>query len=133
MPGGIGLLCLLVVNLSGCSQSQTTLPNEPGPRDRLMGWPKDWSGHVGEAVTLEGTAADGNLGGLLQGEGGSIWIDGLEAWPQGFYFGGDQGKRLRVTGTVIKKDDLPVFVQRPGEPTRAGIPVHSEEEREKAK
>jgi hypothetical protein len=49
------------------------------------------------------------------------------------YSGGEQGKRLRVTGTVIRKGDLPVFVQKPGEPPRAGIPVASEEEREKAK
>jgi hypothetical protein len=84
-------------------------------------------------MTLEGTAADAKLGALLQGKEGLIWIEGLESWPEGFYSGGDQGKRLRVTGTVIRKDDLPVFVQKPGEPPGAAIPVASEEEREKAK
>jgi hypothetical protein len=84
-------------------------------------------------VTLEGTAANAKLGALLQGKDDAIWIDGLDSWPDGFYAGGDQGKRLRVTGTVIRKDDVPVFVQKPGEPPRAGIPVGSEEELEKAR
>jgi hypothetical protein len=88
-------------------------------------------GKVGQTVTLEGTAANAKAGALLQLKDGVIWIDGLDAWPEGFYTRG-QGKHLRVTGTVIEKHDLPVFVQRPGEPAPAGIPVTSEEEREKA-
>jgi hypothetical protein len=98
-----------------------------------MDWPNDWSGHVGRTVTLEGTAADAKLGALLQGKDSAIWIDGLDSWPEGFSSGGDRGKRLRVTGRLIKNDDLPVFVPRPGEAPQAGIPVTSEEEREKAK
>lgn len=98
-----------------------------------MAWPKDWSRHVGRKVALEGMAVNAKLGALLLAEGQAIWIDGLDAWPPGFYSGGDQGKRLRVTGTVIKRDDLPVFVDKPGEPVRAGIPVQSERELETAK
>jgi hypothetical protein len=129
----IGLLCFLLANVCGCAQYQAASPRVPDPQERVMAWPKDWSGHVGQTVTLEGTAADAKLGALLQGEQGAIWIDGVDSWPEGLYSGGDQGKRLRVTGTVIKKDDLPVFVQRPGEPPRAGIPVASEQEMDKAK
>ena len=129
----IGLHCFLLANVCGCSQHQTASPSGPEQRERVMAWPNDWSGHVGQTVTLEGTAADAKLGALLQGKEGAIWIEGLDAWPEGFYSGGDQGKRLRVIGTVIRKDDLPVFVQRPGEIPRAGIPVTSEEERERAK
>jgi len=128
-----GLLCLLLGSVCGCSQYPTGSPGGPSPHERVMAWPQDWSGHVGQTVTLEGTAADTKLGALLQGQEGAIWIDDLSAWPEGFYSGGDQGKRLRVTGTVIKKDDLPVFVQKPGELPRAGMPVQSEEELAKAK
>jgi hypothetical protein len=98
----------------------------------MIEWPNDWSGHIGQTVTLEGRAANAKLGAVLKGKEGAIWIDGLDSWPEGYVSGGD-GKHLRVTGTVIKKDDLPVFVQKPGEPPQAGIPVTSEEEREKAK
>jgi hypothetical protein len=129
----IGLLCFLLANVCGCAQDQAASPRVPDPQERVMAWPEDWSGHVGQTVTLEGTAADAKLGALLQGKQAAIWIDGVDSWPEGIYSGGDQGKRLRVTGTVIKKDDLPVFVQKPGEPPRSGIPVTSEQELEKAK
>jgi hypothetical protein len=87
-------------------------------------WPKDWSNLLGQAVTLEGTAADAKLGALLvQESNGAIWIDDLESWPNGYYLGGDKGKHVRVTGTVIERYDLPVFIQKEGEPLRAGIAV----------
>jgi hypothetical protein len=101
--------------------------------ERAMAWPKDWSKHLGRTVTLEGTAADAQLGAVLEGDGGMIWIDGLEVWPKGFYTGEGKGKRLRVSGTVIQRSDLPAFVEKPGEPPRSGIPVRSEQELEKAK
>lgn len=46
-----------------------------------MPWPKDWSTHLGESVVLEGVGANAELGALLQEDGLSIWIEGLEAWP----------------------------------------------------
>jgi hypothetical protein len=99
-----------------------------------MAWPKDWSKHLGQTVTLEGTAANTKLGAVLEGDGRDIWIDGLDRWPEVFYSGGDNGKRLRVTGIVIKRDDLPVFVVEPGAvPQKGGISVQSEEELAKAK
>jgi hypothetical protein len=128
-----GLLCLLLGSVCGYAQSQTGFPGGPSPHERVMAWPPDWSSHVGQTVTLEGTAVDAKLGALLQGQESAIWIDDLRAWPEGFYSGHGQGKRLRVTGMVIKRDDLPVFVQKPGAPPRAGMPVQSEEELDKAK
>jgi hypothetical protein len=100
---------------------------------RPIAWPEDWSKYVGRTVTLEGTAANAKLGAVLEGENGMIWIDGLDSWPEGFYLGGDNGKRVRVTGTVIRKDDVPVYVQIPGDLPKGGISVANEEEREEAK
>jgi hypothetical protein len=88
-----------------------------------MRWPKDWTPYLGKPVVLEGVAVDDELGAVLQGQGGAIWIDGLSSWPEGLYLGGDRGKPLRVTGTVIERFDLPVFVPKDGEPTPSGIPV----------
>lgn len=124
----IGLLCLLLAIVCGCSQREAASPSGLDAEARIQAWPKDWSGHIGQTVTLEGTAANVKLGAFLQGRDGEIWIDGLDSWPEGFYSGGDQGKRLRVIGMVIKKDDLPVFVQKPGELPREGIPVASEKD-----
>lgn len=86
-------------------------------------WPKDWSAHVGKVVTVEGMSINQKVGAALWGEGETVFIDGLNSWPDGFYLGGEKGKRLCVTGTVIERHDLPVFIPRKGEPAKAGIPV----------
>jgi hypothetical protein len=83
---------------------------------RAMEWPEDWSKHIGQTLTLEGRAVDAKLGALLEGEAGAVWIDGLDQWPQGLCSADGKGKRLLVSGTVVKRDDLPAFVQKPGEP-----------------
>jgi hypothetical protein len=99
----------------------------------VMSWPEDWSTFLGQTVTLEGRAANAKLGALLDNGTDIIWIDGLNKWPEGFYPGEGKGKPLRVTGTVIKRDDLHVFIQEPGGPVKAGIPVPSKADLEKAR
>ncbi len=110
------------------------LPEEHAkpPEPRVMTWPKDWSEQLGQSVTVEGMALNAKLGALLGGDGGPIWIDGRDEWPNGFYSGGNKGKRVRVTGVVIKRDDMPVFLQTGGVIPQ-GIPVNSEEELQKGK
>ncbi len=89
---------------------------------------------MGQTLALVGTAVNAKLGAmLLSDDGEGVWIDGLDTWPDGYYQGGDQGKRLRVTGTVIRRDDLPVFVAEPGDLPRAGIPVETEAELDTAR
>jgi hypothetical protein len=125
------LLWLLLASACGCSYHETNIPS--GTSTPVSAWPTNWSSLLGQTVTVEGTAEALKVGPYLVSNGqGGIWIDGLDSWPAEC-FSGDQGKRLRVTGTVIQKDDLPVFVLKPGELVPAGIPVRSEEEREKAK
>jgi hypothetical protein len=129
-----GLLCLFVVSLCACSQNQTVSSASLEGHEHVIPWPDDWADLLGKTVTLEGIAANAKLGALVEGkENAIIWIDALDSWPEGFYPNHGQGKRLRVTGIVIKRADMPVFVQRPGELPEAGIPVKSEEELKKAK
>jgi hypothetical protein len=128
------LLGVLLVFLAGCSQNQPVFTGDATAEKQTTAWPDDWSKLLGKTITLEGNAGNAHLGALLLGDRDEIWINGLDAWPDGFYTGGDKGKRLRVTGTVIKRADMPVFLVKPGESaTQAGIPVHSEEELQKAK
>jgi hypothetical protein len=91
---------------------------EPGP----MQWPKDWSVYLGKRITVEGMATNPKVGPALSGNGEAIFIDGMNSWPDDFCLG-DRGKRLRVTGTVIERHDLPVFIWRKGQPPLSGIPV----------
>jgi hypothetical protein len=81
--------------------------NPPNLRDRL-----------GREVTLEGVAETRKLGAALRGDGFDVWIDRLEHWPAEAL-----GKKVRVTGILEERHDLPVYVQRAGEPPAAGIPV----------
>ena len=78
---------------------------------------------IGKEVVLEGTAVDSKLGAVLLTRDGLVYIDGLESWPNGFYLGGDKGRRVRVKGTLIERADLPVITEDPGAPRRAGIPL----------
>lgn len=110
------------------AEPRLTVPAELSP------WPKDWSSYLGREVRISGTAADAKLGAILLGEDNqSIWMDGIDAWPSGYYQGGDQGKRVCIIGTVIEKKDLPVFVQKKGEPMMQGMPVPEGTDLEQAK
>jgi hypothetical protein len=124
--------CTLAM-VSGCPQSQAPSGSDSSTKEQAVSRPKDWSADVGRVVTVDGWVANQMLGASLQTEQGTIFIDGRDSWQEGFYSGGDRGKHLRVTGTVIKRDDVPVFVQKPGEPPRQGIPVESEAELQTAK
>ena len=91
--------------------------------ESITPWPKAWAPLAGTRVTVEGTALDAKMGAILAGDGVEIWIDGRDSWPDGYYHGCRNGRRVRVSGLVIVRDDLPVFVPEKGEPQRAGMPV----------
>ena len=108
---GVGALLFAVAIACACGCARTSPPQ------------RDWASVVGQRIVVEGTAANAKLGALLETETGNVWIDGLESWPEGFYQGPGTGKRLRVTGVVVERHDLPVFVRKPGEPEMQGMPV----------
>ena len=85
----------------------------------LNPWPDGWSAYLGLRVRVEGRAENAKSGALLTGDGPEIWIDGLQEWPADV----PRGTRVQVTGTVIARADLPVFVDEPGSLPRTGIPV----------
>ena len=113
----LGMVWLLGAPLAACKgpSSMTGQGPEHTVGDNSSTHP--WARKLGESLTLEGSAANLKLGALLEVDGGgSIWIDGLDSWPEG-------ARRVRVTGTLIERHDMPVFVPDPNEPIRAGIPV----------
>jgi hypothetical protein len=59
------------------------------------------------------------MGALVDVDGGeAIWIADFDAWKDDV-----RGTRVEVTGRVIERHDLPVFVQREGDLPKAGMPV----------
>lgn len=79
---------------------------------------------LGQRIEIVGTPVNAKLGALLIAKDStSIWIDGKESWPEGYYSMGNNGKTLKVTGIVIEKYDLPVYIQKEGDLPKSGIPV----------
>lgn len=84
---------------------------------------------VGQVITISGVAEDAKLGALLTiGPSHTVWIDGIDAWPEPL-----RGQRVEVTGKLVERDDLPVFVPRAGEPIVQGIPVAEGTDLDKAR
>lgn len=118
IASGIGIITVLVCG--GCSQP---------PMNHSI----SWESQLGQRVTVEGIAANAKLGAMLRmSHDQIIWIDGLETWPSGLYRRGQAGIRLRVSGTVIKRSDRPVFIEEPSDLPRAGIPMPKGTDLEKA-
>lgn len=114
-----------------------------------MTWPQDWSERVGQQVTVDGWAEELKIGPYLVEDKGldgraiAIWMEG-KRWPDGYFKGSGKSKHVRVTGTVISRDDVPVFLVQSGTGPAIGdtsgnvigpqgIPVYSKEEFDRRK
>jgi hypothetical protein len=121
----LGLL-LMVMALSACTRP--TAPDASASSSASTSAPSPWEAKLGQVVTIDGMAEDLKLGAVLIRPGDMVWVDGLDAWP-----GDLRGKHVQVTGKVIQRADLPVFVQQEGEPQMGGIPVRPGTDLEKAR
>lgn len=111
---GMNKLIVLLIALTSCSSLKVVNTIND----------KDLNDLIEKKITITGTAINGKLGAMLITEDRtSIWIEGIDSWPAGYYLGGDNGKTLKVTGTLIEKYDLPVFIYKEDESPKSGIPV----------
>lgn len=120
--------------VAGCSRTRQIEPPNAIVVESPTATKAEWPGPVGQTVTLDGLAINMKAGAFLRcPHQGGIWIENLHSWPDGFYMGEDRCKRLRVTGTVLRRADMPVFVLTPGTMGIQGIPVKTQEEVEECK
>ena len=78
---------------------------------------------VGKKVTLIGKTENLKLGAVLVLENGQrIWMDEMSSWPGGYYTE-RESKSAQVTGILIEKYDLSVFVPSNDSIVQQGIPV----------
>lgn len=124
----IRTMIVIAAMLSACTPSKDPAGEARTPSASSNSEPSPWESKLGQLVTVDGDAEDAKLGALLTAGSGTIWIDGLDAWPTEA-----RGKRLQVTGKVIQRSDLPVFVHQEGEPEMQGMPVPSGTDLEKAR
>ncbi len=107
----------LLILLCGCGGTQPAKP--PAAAQSVPAKPEsEWKAQLGKEVTIEGVAENWKAGPQVSSEKTGIWIDGPE-WNSEM-----NGKRVRVTGTVIERADLPVFIADPNDGrVPGGIPV----------
>ena len=72
---------------------------------------------AGSRVTWRGVAENHKAGAFLAGRGVYVDLPG-GSWPSEAL-----DKTVEVTGTIVERHDLPVFVADPNEPPVGGIPV----------
>lgn len=73
---------------------------------------------LGQRITVEGGALGHRMGAMVQLDGKAIYLLGLYQWPAEAL-----GKKVRVTGRLIRKSDLPVYVWGTIHDTKSGIHV----------
>lgn len=108
------LIILLSTSFFACDEpeSYTTL------RDKNM------RKLTGKRITIVGKALHLKIGPVVQTQDDvNIFIEDHESWPEDYYVPEDNAKLVRVTGKLVVKKDLPVFIQKEGEPVQQGIPV----------
>ncbi len=79
--------------------------------------------NVGKEITVEGWAVTSKAGAYVVGEDFRLWVDGLDSWPEEYYSGGEKGEKVKITGILGEDNNLPVFIEKEGEPIVQGIPV----------
>ena len=47
---------------------------------------------------------------LILENGQGIWMEEMYTWPSGYFEGEEEAKTVKVTGILIEKYDLPVFI-----------------------
>lgn len=120
-------IVLIAASISACDTSKEPSAMTPPSSGTSKPAADPLESKLGQLVTVEGIAEDAKLGALLLIGSHMVWIDGLHSWPKDA-----RGKLVRVTGKVIERSDLPVFVERPGEPIMQGMPVPAGTDVEKA-
>lgn len=74
---------------------------------------------IGKTVTVEGTASNRKVGSCVELGAKSWWVHQENRyWAEGV-----RGRRVRVTGVVRERSDLPVFIPKEHASEQAGIPL----------
>jgi hypothetical protein len=108
-----GILLFQILLIVACSTTKQVV----NPKN------EDIKEFVGKKVTLIGKTVNMKLGAVLVLENGQrIWMDEMESWPNGFYTE-KESKSVQVTGVLIERYDLPVFVPSNDSIVKQGIPV----------
>jgi hypothetical protein len=138
---GLALIALACAPLLSCRQAedppqtpstQPSAPQHPGALQMQQTTPAPPAGaqsepafapHRGRCVIVEGYASGQKIGPLLQGGAWAIGVSLKDPRGDAAWWALPGGSRVRVRGVVTERSDLPVFIQKKGEPIMQGMPV----------
>jgi hypothetical protein len=121
----INISIFLFLTICICACSSTTLVTTDAGSIIDNESKESFKKYIGKRITVIGTCVDMNLGAaLILGNGQRVWIEKMERWPAGYYTGDAKSKTVKVVGTLIEKNDLPVFIQKENDKViQGGMPV----------
>lgn len=90
-----GMICCLLL-WTGCAPKDSLSPTTARIEVQASNKEKPMT------TTIEGVAMDANAGGVVAGDDFIVYVDGLLQWPDDIV-----GKRVRVTGELVKEKCIP--------------------------
>jgi hypothetical protein len=80
---------------------------------------------IGKRITVKGKTVNLKGGAALILENGTqIWMDDMESWPLGYFINEQDTKIVKVSGILIERNDLPVFIYKDNDSLiQQGIPM----------
>jgi hypothetical protein len=123
------VLTLLTVSFGAAccpaSKPRSHEPQDPAhqqPPSELTAIP-ELESRLSQRITFEGLAVSTKTGAVLKVGDYILYMDGMDSWPDGWFAGDGKEQKVIVTGTLVKRYDLPVFIQEEGAPTMSGMPM----------
>lgn len=126
----ISIIIAMCIFVAGCGEcpvnKQTAENNKPAPKpekkdeaptDITNIKPGELAKSLGKNVTITGTVYLAKMGWFVQAECGDIWLADTELPDE------TSDKKITAKGKLIQRSDLPVFIEKEGEPIRSGISV----------
>lgn len=105
----LGILLLQVFCICGCSKTKQFQNDTTIIIENLK--EADLKTLVGKKITITGKTVNVKGGAiLLVEEKIDIWMDEMDSWPDGYYNSEEDAKIVKVTGILIERNDLPVYI-----------------------
>lgn len=81
--------------------------------------------NLDKKITLRGKPMLSKAGPLLVGDGFEIFMQDFDDWPDLYTneAANNSDEMITIIGTLSRDNGLPVFIHKPGDPQRTGIPV----------
>ena len=67
--------------------------------------------HVGKKIIIIGKSTNEKIGAAVTlSNDKRIYIEDFNSWPKNYYLGERKSKTVKITGILIERNDLPVFI-----------------------